>query len=31
VRVPFKEGRPQGDYENFVTGFWVSGKERAEV
>ena len=31
VRVLFKDGRPQGDYENFVTGFWVSGKERAEV
>jgi glucose/arabinose dehydrogenase len=31
VRVPFKDGRPQGFYENFVTGFWVSGRERAEV
>jgi glucose/arabinose dehydrogenase len=31
VRVPFKEGRPEGWYENFVTGFWVSGDERAEV
>ena len=31
VRVPFKNGRPQGHYENFVTGFWVSGQQRAEV
>jgi glucose/arabinose dehydrogenase len=22
VRVPFKNGRPAGTYENFVTGFW---------
>ena len=31
VRVPFKDGKPQGFYENFVTGFWVSGMHRAEV
>ena len=31
VRVPFKDGRPEGYYENFVTGFWVSGAQRAEV
>jgi glucose/arabinose dehydrogenase len=31
VRVPFKDGRPQGFYENFAAGFWVSGSERAEV
>jgi len=31
VRVPFKDGRPEGYYENFVTGFWVSGERRAEV
>ena len=31
VRVPFTNGRPQGHYENFVTGFWVSGQQRAEV
>ena len=31
VRVRFKDGKPQGGYENFATGFWVSGKERAEV
>jgi glucose/arabinose dehydrogenase len=31
VRARFRDGRPQGGYENFATGFWVSGKERAEV
>jgi glucose/arabinose dehydrogenase len=31
VRVPFKDGKPQGFYQNFVTGFWVSGVHRAEV
>lgn len=31
VRVPFKDGRPQGWYENFATGFWTSGISRAEV
>ena len=31
VRVPFKDGKPQGYYQNFVTGFWVSGESRAEV
>ena len=31
VRLPFKEGKPQGDYQNFVTGFWTSGLQRAEV
>jgi glucose/arabinose dehydrogenase len=31
VRVPFKDGRPVGSYENFMTGFWVSGRQRAEV
>jgi glucose/arabinose dehydrogenase len=31
VRVPFKDGRPEGYYENFVTGFWMSGEQRAEV
>jgi glucose/arabinose dehydrogenase len=25
VRVPFKDGRPQGYYENFLTGFWLEG------
>jgi glucose/arabinose dehydrogenase len=31
VRVPFKDGRPEGYYENFVTGFWAAGERRAEV
>jgi glucose/arabinose dehydrogenase len=31
VRVPFKDGQPEGFYENFATGFWVSGRSRAEV
>jgi glucose/arabinose dehydrogenase len=31
VRVRFKDGKPEGSYENFVTGFWVSGQHRAEV
>ena len=29
--MPFKDGKPQGFYQNFVTGFWVSGMHRAEV
>ena len=29
--MPFKNGRPQGWYENFAAGFWVSGVHRAEV
>jgi len=31
VRVPFKDGKPEGYYENFATGFWISGERRAEV
>ena len=31
VRVPFKDGRPEGSYINFMVGFWVSGTDRAEV
>ena len=31
ARVPFKDGRPEGTYENFATGFWASGEQRAEV
>jgi glucose/arabinose dehydrogenase len=31
VRVPFKNGRPQGYYENFMVGFWTSNINRAEV
>lgn len=31
VRVHFEDGMPTGTYENFLTGFWVSGEDRAEV
>jgi len=31
VRVPFRDGKPEGYYENFMTGFWASGERRAEV
>jgi hypothetical protein len=31
VHVPFKDGKPEGYYENFASGFWVSGERRAEV
>jgi glucose/arabinose dehydrogenase len=31
VRVPFRDGRPEGYYGNFATGFWASGEQRAEV
>ena len=31
VHVPFENGRPVGWYENFATGFWVSGYDRAEA
>lgn len=31
VFVPFKNGRPEGYYQNFATGFWASGEARAEV
>jgi glucose/arabinose dehydrogenase len=31
VRVPFEEGRPKGHYENFATGFWLSGTQSARV
>jgi glucose/arabinose dehydrogenase len=31
VRVPFRDGKPEGSYENFATGFWASGERRAEV
>ena len=31
ARVPFRDGRPEGYYENFATGFWASGEQRAEV
>jgi glucose/arabinose dehydrogenase len=29
--VPFKDGKPEGYYQNFATGFWMSGERRAEV
>lgn len=31
VRVKFEGGKPTGGYENFMTGFWVDGEDRAEV
>src|SRR6478735_3483226 len=31
VVVPFKDGKPVGYFENFATGFWISGERRAEV
>ena len=31
VRVPFKDGRSQGHYEAFVTGFWTVGEKTARV
>lgn len=31
VRVKFSNGQPIGWYENFMTGFWVEGDERALV
>jgi glucose/arabinose dehydrogenase len=29
--VPFKDGKAEGFYQNFITSFWVSGRNRAEV
>ena len=31
VFVPFEGGEPAGGYENFLTGFWASGDDKAEV
>ena len=31
VRVPFRDGKPAGHYENFATGFWIAGKDTARV
>ena len=31
VRVPFKGGKPAGYYENFLTGFWIAGRQPAQV
>ena len=31
MRVKFENGSPEGGYDNFATGFWVDGPERAHV
>lgn len=31
VFVPFEADEPVGTYENFLTGFWASGDDKAEV
>jgi glucose/arabinose dehydrogenase len=31
VRVKFEQGRPAGWYDNFMTGFWSEGEDRALV
>lgn len=31
VRVPFKNGKPVGHYEVFLSGFWVGGAKPAQV
>jgi glucose/arabinose dehydrogenase len=31
VRVPFRGGRPEGWYETFLSGFWISGARTAGV
>jgi glucose/arabinose dehydrogenase len=31
VRVPFENGKPSGEYENFVTDWWAMGDKRAEA
>jgi glucose/arabinose dehydrogenase len=31
VRVHFKDGKPAGGYENFLTGFWIDGTNPAKV
>jgi glucose/arabinose dehydrogenase len=31
VRVKFEKGKPVGWYDNFMTGFWVEGDDRAVV
>lgn len=31
VRVRMKNGRPTGEYENFMTGFWTEGGDTARV
>ena len=29
--MPFADGAPKGYYEDFMTGLWAEGKDRAEV
>ena len=31
VRIRFRDGRPAGGYENFLTGFWQKGTNPAQV
>ncbi|MGP1394410.1 MAG: PQQ-dependent sugar dehydrogenase [Inquilinaceae bacterium] len=31
VRVPFTDGRPEGWYETFASGFWTDGTDQARV
>ena len=31
VRAAFKEGSPEGWYDNFLTGFWTEGDAKAKV
>ena len=31
MRVKFKDGKPEGWYDNFITGFWVEGTDKAQV
>lgn len=31
VRVPFRDAKPLGWYETFVSGFWARGNEAAEI
>ena len=31
VRVPFRNGRPAGGYDNFAVGFWAQGQNNARV
>lgn len=31
VHVPFADGKPEGRYVNFATGFWAHGTDTAEV
>lgn len=31
ARVPFRDGKPVGEYQAFATGFWAAGESRAMV